>query len=70
LNTTSDFAGASIGLIPTISLSRSALPDAPVVPDTPRPLLIDLARLTVVAASRLISRPMPTLPEKPAMTQG
>lgn len=70
MSTATDFTVASIGLKSALSLSRSALPDAPVVPDTPRTSLIERARLTVVAASRLISRPMPTLPERHVVTHG
>lgn len=70
MSTVTDHAVAAIGLKSTLSLSHSALPDAPVVPDTPRTSLIDRARLTVVAASRLISRPVPTPSQEPVMTQG
>lgn len=65
----SDYASASIALDATSSLARSALPDAPIVPDEPRASLVDRARRAIAAGRRLVYRPTPAL-KHPAMTQG
>jgi hypothetical protein len=69
LSNLSDHILLNNGVRRTLSLAHSALPDAPVVPDTPRASLIDRARLTIVAASRFVSRPAPALPAEPATGQ-
>ncbi len=66
----SDHIILNSGVRQTLSLAHSALPDAPVVPDTPRVSLIDRARLAIVAASRFVSRPAPDVAKDPAVAQG
>lgn len=70
MSTLADHTASAFGLRSTLTLAHSALPDAPVVPDTPRTSLFDRARLIVVAASRRVSRPAPDVAKDPAMAQG
>lgn len=65
-----DHAIAATGLTDVImSQARSALPDAPVVADTPRTSLIARARRAVAATRGYFSRPAPALPAGPATGQ-